>query len=119
MSLPERRNRLMRLSFFQGPVLIAAAVLLALVVTMKILQNQSKEKLEQDTLRVTKAGLALNDSAIDVDFLWKRYSGQKKGAIAVIIDTNLAWGKTWEVLDTLKKLAAKNPGLKIEGLEAY
>jgi hypothetical protein len=119
MSLPERRNPLPRLSLFRGPVIIAIAVLLGLLVVTRILKTGGVPFAGQtDTLNVTTSGLYLNRQKIEVYDLWAHYSKTTQNLVLVVrIDTTLPWGETWVVVDTLKRLSKVRPNLKISWID--
>ncbi len=120
MSLPERRNPLPRLSLLRGPVIIAIAVLLGLIVVTRILKTGHPFSGQIDTLNVTTSGLYLNRKKMDVDDLWSHYSKISQNVeLMVRIDTTLPWGETWVVIDTLKKLSKTKPNLKISGIDDF
>lgn len=71
-------------------------------------------------MRVTSSGLLLNHEDVNIEQLWARCSKiHQKRQLIVQVDTALAWGETWMVIDTLKALSRHNPNLTVKGIEEF
>jgi hypothetical protein len=118
MSLPERRRALPRLSLLSRPVIMSLVVLAGLIFSLYLLRKQQAALDATDTLQVSMQGLKLNGKKISLQAVEKKYStGPAARRLHVVFDSNMPWGQTWGIRDTLMALAKNQENLTITGLD--
>jgi len=120
MSISRRRERLPRARILSRQILISLVVILGLVLSLYLLRRKVAPPETIDTLQVASQGLSLNGEEISLKELWERYTKVRTPRrIDVIFDTQMPWGESWAIRDTLKRLAELQANLTITGLQEW